>query len=56
MAEAPPLEPGAVMTVPEVSVRWYQDYVAISQAITGLITSYLSLFLLFGGEISTGNN
>ena len=51
MAEAPPLEPGAVMTVPEVSVRWYQDYVAISGAITGFITSYTSLFVLFGGRL-----
>jgi protein involved in polysaccharide export with SLBB domain len=48
MAEAPPLEPGVVMTVPEVSVRWYQDYIQIVTAITGLITSYTSLFFLFG--------
>ena len=53
MAEAPPLEPGAVMTVPEVAVRWYQDYIAISSAITGFITSYTSLFVLFGGRLST---
>ncbi len=51
-AEAPPLEPGVMVTVPEVSVRWYQDYLLISSAITGLITSYTGLFILFGGQIS----
>ena len=53
LAQAPPIEPGAVITIPEVSVRWWQDYVAISGAITGLITTYASLFLLFGGRITT---
>ena len=51
-ADAPPLEPGAMITVPEVSVRWYQDYLAISTAITGLITTYTGLFILFGGSLS----
>jgi protein involved in polysaccharide export with SLBB domain len=53
LAQAPPIEPGAVITIPEVSVRWWQDYVAISNAITGLISTYASLFLLFGGRITT---
>src|SRR5439155_172997 len=33
MADAPPLEPGAVVTVPEVSWKWWQDYLAIAQAV-----------------------
>ena len=53
LAQAPPIEPGAIITIPEVSVRWWQDYVVISNAITGLITSYASIFLLFGGRITT---
>ncbi len=47
LAEAPPLEPGAVVSVPEVSVRWYQDYLAIAQAVSSIITAYTSLFFLF---------
>jgi len=50
--DAPPLEPGATITVPEVSVKWYQDYLAIAQAIVGVISAYAGLFILFGG--STG--
>jgi protein involved in polysaccharide export with SLBB domain len=53
LTQAPPLEPGAVVTIPEVSVRWWQDYVVISNAITGLITSYAGLFLLFGGSFTS---
>jgi protein involved in polysaccharide export with SLBB domain len=56
LAEAPPLEPGAVVTVPEVSVRWYQDYVTIASTITSLITAYTGLFILFGGRIPAGND
>ena len=51
--EAPPIEPGAVVSVPEVSVRWYQDYVTILGAIAGVVTTYAGLFLLFGGKITT---
>lgn len=47
MAEAPPLEPGAVVTVPEVSVRWYQDYIAIAGAVAAIITAYTGLYFLF---------
>src|SRR5262249_1898317 len=54
VAQAPPLEPGAVITIPEVSVRWWQDYVTISNTIIGLIGSYAGLYLLFGGRISLG--
>jgi hypothetical protein len=49
MESTPPLEPGAVVTVPEVSVKWWQDYVTISSVLVGLITAYTGLFLLFGG-------
>jgi len=47
LAEAPPLEPGAVVTVPEVAVRWYQDYLSIATAVAGLITAYTGLYFLF---------
>ncbi|MBI4247736.1 MAG: SLBB domain-containing protein [Candidatus Rokubacteria bacterium] len=53
IAEAPPLEPGAVVTVPEVQVRWYQDYVTIATAIVGLITAYTGLFFVFDRTSST---
>jgi protein involved in polysaccharide export with SLBB domain len=47
MAEAPPLEPGAVVTVPEVAVKWWQDYVQIAQVIASLVTAYTGVFFLF---------
>ncbi len=50
MADTPPLEPGAVVTVPEVSVKWWQDYVTISNVVVGLIAAYTGLFILFGGR------
>ena len=53
LAEAPPLEPGAVVTVPEVAVRWYQDYLTIATAISGLVTAYTGLYILFGGTVPT---
>lgn len=56
LAQAPPLEPGAVVTVPEVSVRWYQDYVTIATTISSLITAYTGLFVLFGGRVNTGDD
>lgn len=52
MAEAPPLEPGAVVTVPEVAVRWWQDYVTIAGAVASLITAYTGIYLLFGGRLN----
>jgi polysaccharide biosynthesis/export protein len=55
VAEAPPIEPGATVSIPEVSVRWYQDYLSIFTAIAGLVTSYTGLYLLFGGGIKTSN-
>src|SRR5712691_7033671 len=51
--EAPPLEPGATVSIPEVAVRWYQDYLSILTAIAGVVTSYTGLYLLFGGSIKT---
>jgi protein involved in polysaccharide export with SLBB domain len=47
LAQAPPLEPGAVVTVPEVSVRWYQDYLSIASTLASLITAYTALYFLF---------
>ena len=55
MADAPPLEPGAVVTVPEVAVKWWQDYVAIAQAIGSLVTAYTGIFILFNGPLRNGN-
>jgi protein involved in polysaccharide export with SLBB domain len=55
MAEAPPLEAGTVVTVPEVSVKWWQDYVQIAQLIASLITAYTGIFILFNGPISNND-
>jgi protein involved in polysaccharide export with SLBB domain len=52
MAEAPPLEAGAVITVPEVAVKWWQDYVTIATLIASLVTAYTGIFVLFNGPIS----
>ncbi len=49
MKEAPPLEPGAVVTVPEVSVKWWQDYATIAGLLSSLVTAYTGVFILFGG-------
>ena len=56
MAEAPPMEAGAVVTVPEVAVKWWQDYVTIAQLIASLATAYTGLFVLFNGPLTTNNN
>ena len=50
MAEAPPLEPGAVVTVPEVAVKWWQDYLTIPSTMATLITAYTGLYFLFNGQ------
>lgn len=50
LAEAPPLEPGAVVTVPEVAVRWYQDYLTIAQTLASIITAYAGLWLIFRND------
>ena len=47
LAEAPPLEPGSVVTVPEVAVHWYQDYLQIAVAIGTLLTAYTGIYLVF---------
>ena len=51
MAEAPPLEAGAMITVPEVAVRWWQDYLTIATAVASLITAYTGMFLIFHGPV-----
>jgi hypothetical protein len=56
MAEAPPLEAGAVVTVPEVAVKWWQDYVTIATLIASLVTAYTGIFILFNGPVRTNNN
>jgi len=55
MADAPPLEPGAVVTVPEVAVKWWQDYVTILTAIASLVTAYTGLYFIFNGQTGSGN-
>jgi len=52
MADAPPLEPGAVVTVPEVAVKWWQDYLTITQSIASLILGITGLFVIFNGPIT----
>ena len=54
MREAPPLEPGAVVTVPEVAVKWWQDYVQIATVAAGLISAYTGLYIMFGGNLVRG--
>ena len=54
--ESPPVEPGAMVSIPEVSVRWYQDYIQILTAIASVVTSYTGLYILFGGQINTTGN
>jgi hypothetical protein len=56
MGDAPPLEPGAVVTVPEVAVKWWQDYVQIAQLLASLITAYTGIFILFNGSVGNNNN
>jgi protein involved in polysaccharide export with SLBB domain len=56
MADAPPLEAGAVVTVPEVSVKWWQDYVQIAQLLASLITAYTGIFILFNGSVGNNND
>ena len=51
MADAPPLEPGAIVTVPEVAVKWWQDYLTITQAIASLALGVTGLFVIFNGPI-----
>jgi len=51
MADAPPLEAGAVVTVPEVAVKWWQDYLAIAQAVASLMLGVTGLFVIFNGPV-----
>jgi polysaccharide biosynthesis/export protein len=56
MADSPPLEPGSVVTVPEVAIKWWQDYVQIASLIASLVTAYTGIFILFNGGIGNNNN
>jgi protein involved in polysaccharide export with SLBB domain len=56
MADSPPLEPGSVVTVPEVAIKWWQDYVQIATLIASLVTAYTGIFILFNGGIGNNNN
>ena len=49
--EAPPLEPGAVVQVPEVLLKWWEDYLLIASAVASIATAYTGLFILFKGPI-----
>ena len=50
MADAPPLEPGAVVSVPEVAVKWWQDYITILTAVATLVTAYTGLYFIFNAQ------
>ncbi|MBI2217740.1 MAG: SLBB domain-containing protein [Candidatus Rokubacteria bacterium] len=50
LKDAPPPEPGAVVTVPEVAVKWWQDYVVIANTVASLVAAYTGLFILFGAR------
>jgi polysaccharide biosynthesis/export protein len=52
MADAPPLEPGAVVTVPEVAVKWWQDYLTITQALASLALGAIGTFVIFNGPVT----
>jgi polysaccharide export outer membrane protein len=53
MADAPPLEAGAVVTVPEVAVKWWQDYLTILSAIASLVTAYTGIYFILHGTNSS---
>jgi protein involved in polysaccharide export with SLBB domain len=53
VGQAPPVEPGAIVSIPEVSVRWYQDYLNIIGTVASIVTTYTGLYLIFGGRIHT---
>jgi hypothetical protein len=44
------------VTVPEVAVKWWQDYVTILQAIASLVTAYTGVYILFNGGALNNNN
>lgn len=45
---APPLEPGAIIRVPPVFLKFPQDYVPIVFTIASLVTAVTGVFILFG--------
>ena len=40
----------AVVTVPEFSVKWWQDYLTILTAVASLVTAYTGLYFIFNGN------
>ena len=56
MADAPPLEPGAVVTVPEVAVKWWQDYLTILSTVASLVTAYTGIYFILGGTNSSNRS
>jgi len=45
---SPAIEPGDIIQVPEVRVKWWQDYLQIAQGIASIVLGYASIFLLAG--------
>jgi hypothetical protein len=43
------------VTVPEVAIKWWQDYVTIASVVASLITAYTGIFILFGGRTASIN-
>src|SRR5262249_46054283 len=50
MADAPPLQPGAVVTAPEVAVKWWQASVTILAAPAAMVTAYTGLYFIFNSQ------
>jgi protein involved in polysaccharide export with SLBB domain len=48
LEHSPPIEPGDIVQVPEVRVKWYQDYLQIAAGIASIVLGYASIFLLAG--------
>ena len=44
-----------MVTVPEVAVKWYQDYLLIANTLANLITAYTGIYVLFNGPLNNGN-
>ena len=40
------------VTVPEVAVKWWQDYLTILSTIATLATAYTGLYFIFHGQVN----
>jgi protein involved in polysaccharide export with SLBB domain len=44
--QSPAIEPGDIVQVPDVKVKWWQDYLQIAQGIASIVLGYASILLL----------